>query len=86
MSNEEFVALVWARDVVGSTNDGGELEVGSMMREVLVGGTKVFVIGKEFPLLKVVLTGYVVGVEQKENVIIYHCWSTLPVIFLAIDH
>lgn len=60
---EHFVALVWAKDVLGRNKkeEGSISKPGELRREV-IGGVDMWLLGKEFPLQFVTIVGVVVGI------------------------
>ena len=61
---EHFVALVWARDVNVTGTGGGD---GSGLRKEVIGGVDMYLLGREFPLRKVVMVGIIVEAEEKDD-------------------
>ncbi|KAK4698131.1 hypothetical protein P7C70_g8106, partial [Phenoliferia sp. Uapishka_3] len=68
-TSERFVATIWGRDLVGVGEDG---ERKGGVRKVSVKGIEMWIVGKEFPTRSVGLVGIVVGVEQKDDYLIYY--------------
>lgn len=58
---EEFVAVVWCRDVLGPGVDAEETEWTSSLRTAVVRQVPMFLIGREFPFRKVLMMGLIVG-------------------------
>lgn len=68
VEKEHFVALLWARDLVGGEADayGRDANVPTVRRDI-VGGVDMYLIGQEFPLMTVQIMGYIVGIVEKDD-------------------
>ncbi|ORY92529.1 hypothetical protein BCR35DRAFT_323084 [Leucosporidium creatinivorum] len=71
-SKEHFVAVVWARDVLGRNKmEEGSIGQEGELRKAVVGGVDMYLLGKEFPLKFVIIVGMIVGISENDTTISY---------------
>lgn len=69
---EHFVAVVWARDVLGRNKmEEGSVGEEGELRKAVIGGVDMYLLGKEFPLKLVIFVGMIVGISEKDTIISY---------------
>lgn len=69
---EHFVALVWARDVLGRNKmEEGSVGEEGELRKAVIGGVDMYLLGKEFPLKLVIVVGMIIGVSEKDTTVSY---------------
>lgn len=69
---EHFVAVVWARDVLGRNKmEEGSVGEEGELRKTVIGGVDMYLLGKEFPLQLVIVVGIIVGISESDTTISY---------------